>query len=133
LPNASFEEIKESYKRRVLQQHPDKQNTKQDGTLSNSKVFQDLQQAWEILRDSTSREKYDKERQILIKKEELPVDGELDLDDMIFNELTETYSYGCRCGDKFLVNLQQLEDGVEHINCSSCSLTKRLLYEEVVD
>mmetsp|Transcript_34760 Transcript_34760/g.74151 ORF Transcript_34760/g.74151 Transcript_34760/m.74151 type:complete len:85 (+) Transcript_34760:437-691(+) len=32
------------------------------------------------------------------------------------------YRYGCRCGDSFELSLEQLQSGINAIECSSCSL-----------
>jgi|GEM_PF-529274 len=56
-PNASQEEIKKAFRKLALQYHPDK-NTSPDA----SRRFQQIQQAWEVLKDRRSRNAYNYRR-----------------------------------------------------------------------
>ena len=55
-PTATEEEIKRQYRRRAMQLHPDRN---QDDPLATEK-FQQLSEAYEILKDPAKRERYDK-------------------------------------------------------------------------
>ena len=52
--NASFSEIKDAYRNLIIQHHPDKGG--------NKNIFQKIQDAWAVLRDSELRRKYDAEK-----------------------------------------------------------------------
>ena len=41
------------------------------------------------------------------------------------------YSTPCRCGGTYSLTEEDLEDGVGIVCCSSCSLSIRVLYQEV--
>jgi hypothetical protein len=60
----------------------------------------------------------------------MPVFAEVDLDDMAFDEETATYSYPCRCSDKFVVSEEELEQGVDTLGCNSCTFVIKLQYEK---
>ena len=53
--NASLEEIKKAYHRKVLENHPDKQNN----SIESKEEFIKIQKAYECLSDKTRRQKYD--------------------------------------------------------------------------
>jgi len=53
---------------------------------------------------------------------------EIEIEDMEFNEETDTYYYPCPCGDKFQITTQQLTDGEDVAKCPSCSLIIRVIY-----
>jgi len=55
-PNASADEIKRAYRRKALELHPDRN---QDDPLATEK-FQQLGDAYEILKDPSKRERYDR-------------------------------------------------------------------------
>ena len=60
----------------------------------------------------------------------------VDLDEMMYNELTEEWAKDCRCGLKrgYIVREEQLEkaaedgDGEVYIGCEGCSLWIRVLF-----
>ncbi len=51
--DAEADEIKDAYRRRVKETHPDRRS-------GNEEEFREIQRAWEILRDDRKRERYDK-------------------------------------------------------------------------
>lgn len=55
--NASAEEIKRAYRRKALEWHPDKH--KGDGKRQAEQKFKEINQAYEVLRDSQKRQAYD--------------------------------------------------------------------------
>lgn len=54
---------------------------------------------------------------------------EIEIEDMIFDKETETYSYPCPCGDKFMISLEELLDGEEIGTCPSCTLRIRIIFD----
>ncbi|TPX64245.1 hypothetical protein CcCBS67573_g08459 [Chytriomyces confervae] len=59
------------------------------------------------------------------------VNGEVDLDDMAYNADSGTFQSSCRCSGRYVVSEQDLEDGVEVVSCTTCSLRIRVLYSVV--
>ncbi|PRP77930.1 diphthamide biosynthesis protein 3 [Planoprotostelium fungivorum] len=63
---------------------------------------------------------------------------EVEIEDLEFDEDSETFYYPCPCGDRFQVTLEELKSGEEIARCPSCSLLIRIIYspedlEEVED
>lgn len=54
---------------------------------------------------------------------------EIEIEDMEFDEETETYYYPCPCGDRFQITKEELESGEEAATCPSCSLIIRVIYD----
>ena len=54
---------------------------------------------------------------------------EIEIEDMDFDEETQAYYYPCPCGDKFVIELADLEDGEDIATCPSCSLMIRIIYD----
>ena len=116
-PSATFEEIKDVYRKLVVQQHPDKGGNKES--------FQLIQEAWSVLRDPSLRRKYDAEQLASdIKSFEGIIAAEVPLDDFEYDEVDEVYSYACRCGDFYEIEYEDLLDGVKILSCNSIALGK---------
>lgn len=56
---------------------------------------------------------------------------EIDLDEMEEAEEGDKWSSPCRCGDHYLITLNDLEEGLSVVQCAGCSLCVRIIYEEV--
>jgi diphthamide biosynthesis protein 3 len=52
---------------------------------------------------------------------------EIEIEDMDYDEIEETYYFPCPCGDKFQITLEDLQNGEEIGTCPSCSLIIRLV------
>ena len=149
--DASYDEIRASYKTTILSSHPDKLQKNPEAFEPHDK-FLDVQKAWEVLSDSKLRANYDKElrasrHEVEVADDEIRVE-EMSVED--FDELKE-YFYQCRCGDYFSVSASDLErmgfsfdenGGVIRLHsstdrapasillpCGSCSLKIRLLID----
>ncbi|XP_050215494.1 uncharacterized protein LOC126666691 isoform X3 [Mercurialis annua] len=152
--NASYEEIRASYRLAILNYHPDKlkQNTHQ---TSNPQYelearFLNVQKAWDILGNERSRRVYDSELRAL--RNDSGVSEDLGLDDMMMEDSGEMLDlfYQCRCGDFFSIDSLELgkmgfkllrdENKISFeatdalsvpasvvLSCGSCSLQVRLL------
>lgn len=142
--DASYEEIRVSYRTAILNSHPDKLNSDHE----TGERFLRVQKAWEILSDPKSRTAYDNELRDL--RQDVVASEDIGLDDMIIEdagEVMELY-YQCRCGDNFLVDSLELNqmgytlmrDGTGIflrtpdalpasivLPCGSCSLLVRLM------
>lgn len=152
--DASYEEIRASYRTAILNLHPDKL-LKSSETSSSDQTpgdrFLRVHKAWEILSNSSSRSVYDNElrssRQDALAAE---VAEDISLEDMTVEDAGEALElfYQCRCGDYFSIDSEELEkmgysllrdgsdislDTVEALPgsvilpCGSCSLKARLL------
>jgi diphthamide biosynthesis protein 4 len=112
--NSSIEDIRIAYHAAILQSHPDKQGTCDQGH------FILVQQAWEVLRDLGSRSLYDACLKLTVERcsrgrilEELSQD-EVDSD-----------GFSCRCGGKAIPDTSAALPQI--IECDSCSLRYRLV------
>ncbi|XP_042463782.1 DPH4 homolog [Zingiber officinale] len=151
--DASYEEIRVSYKSAILNSHPDKVYNKSDSSRNYQEPkqeFLDVQKAWEVLSDVKLKAIYDKELQASREILELPA-NEIELGDMTLENDGDSQQllYECRCGDYFLITsldlkemgilldavTLQLHSSIDSapisvlIPCSSCSLRVRLIID----
>ncbi|XP_010524539.1 PREDICTED: DPH4 homolog [Tarenaya hassleriana] len=147
--DASYEEIRASYRSAILHSHPDKLTNSHE--TSSDDRFLKIQKAWEILGDANQRAVYN--YNLLSSRQEDGVTAdEIRIEDMAVEnggeggEVLELY-YQCRCGDYFSVDSSELEtmgfelsrgDGCVHVRrpgeltasvvlpCGSCSLKVRM-------
>ncbi|KAK0064637.1 DPH3 isoform X2 [Biomphalaria pfeifferi] len=54
---------------------------------------------------------------------------EIEIEDMEYDEDTETYYYPCPCGDRFEISKEELENGEDVAKCPSCSLLIKVVYD----
>ncbi|XP_064636708.1 diphthamide biosynthesis protein 3-like [Lineus longissimus] len=54
---------------------------------------------------------------------------EIEIEDMEYDEDTETYYYPCPCGDRFEITREDLESGEDVATCPSCSLIVKVIYD----
>ncbi|KAF2314509.1 hypothetical protein GH714_027145 [Hevea brasiliensis] len=114
--DASYEEIRTSYRVAILNYHPDKlQNTRQMSHVLNEVQdrFLKIQKAWEILGNSKLRAVYDSELRASRKDrgDGVGVAAEdVNLEDMEIEDGGEVLElfYQCRCGDYFSVDSLEL-------------------------
>lgn len=115
--SASYEELKANYQKLVKQFHPDKCTDKE--TASNYR-FQEIDNAWKILRDPESRKQYDA---TLLQEdlEERPlIYAEVTANELEFNSDRVAY-FACRCGSNFVINREDLVAKPIIIECSECT------------
>lgn len=53
---------------------------------------------------------------------------EIEIEDMEYEEETESYYYSCPCGDKFEISKEELANGEDIAHCPSCSLILKVIY-----
>ncbi|CAA3024218.1 Hypothetical predicted protein [Olea europaea subsp. europaea] len=149
--DASSDEIRTCYRTAILSYHPDKmQTTSHTSNPANElgRRFLEVQRAWEILGDSKSRALYDNELQS--SRQDSATADDIRLEDLSIEEVGDIFelSYGCRCGDYFLIDSLELSDmgypllkngskivlqapksppASVVLPCGSCSLKVRLL------
>lgn len=151
--DASHDEVRKTYRSAILNYHPDKHQTTRESSKPEQESrnrFLELQRAWEILSDPTSRALYDNELRTL--RQDAVTAEDVSLEDLSIEDAEDCLelSYPCRCGDFFSVNCSELEEmgcrlsrnggkisvqtpgsvGVSVIlPCGSCSLKVRLLLD----
>ncbi|XP_060598388.1 diphthamide biosynthesis protein 3-like [Ruditapes philippinarum] len=54
---------------------------------------------------------------------------EVEIEDMEYDEETETYYYPCPCGDRFEITKDDLMTGEDVAKCPSCSLLIKVIYD----
>uniref|UniRef100_A0A3Q3XG78 J domain-containing protein n=1 Tax=Mola mola TaxID=94237 RepID=A0A3Q3XG78_MOLML len=117
----SAQQLRHRYQQLVLQYHPDRVRG-QGSSESAVKKFLELDAAWRILRDESSRRQYDmqlRERQL---KQDWPVDSTVCLEDMSWDEGENVFTFSCRCGGAFI----EKQRGVV-VCCDTCSLSLYLV------
>ena len=55
---------------------------------------------------------------------------EVEIEDMIYDEVEQIYTYPCPCGDRFIISLEELLDGEDIAPCPSCTLRIRVIFDE---
>lgn len=56
---------------------------------------------------------------------------EIELEDLTYHPSLLLYTYPCPCGDQFEICLSDMRDGEEIAMCPSCSLTIRVIFDQV--
>eukprot|EP01134_Creolimax_fragrantissima_P005851 CFRG5851T1 len=136
--------IRSSYQRLILIHHPDKASKSHPQTETNNiksfssedsingsneaNFFMRIQAAYAVLRDPEQKRVYDAQLSNVGLRQAHPGNGELDLDDMDYDEEEDTFIHSCRCGGEYMVSGQELEDNMDVVQCSQCSLSVRILY-----
>ncbi|QRV94872.1 DnaJ domain protein [Ceratobasidium sp. AG-Ba] len=138
--------IKQAYRAALLRAHPDKHTQLWGQKLAVPAVaVTQLQEAFRTLSDPKLRKAYDqlleegKGKVTLTAVVQRPA-HEVSLDEFIEDEITKDdgdvtsmWSYVCRCGGRFIIEEEQLEDGIHYVGCNGCSEVVWVGYEEVDD
>uniref|UniRef100_A0A2L2Y887 Putative chaperone protein dnaj n=1 Tax=Parasteatoda tepidariorum TaxID=114398 RepID=A0A2L2Y887_PARTP len=114
---ASREELKSCYHNLVREHHPDKSSS-QDG--SN---FCQIQEAWEVLSDDNRRRQYDAEIKAAELKTVHPVQEEVSLHEMLFDQDLKQYQKSCRCGGSYVFDESDVCEQYLLVDCDNCSLS----------
>jgi diphthamide biosynthesis protein 4 len=109
--DASYEEIRTNYRSAILNSHPDKlQKTCETSNPDREarERFLEVQRAWEILSNSSSRAIYDSE--LRASRQDAVVADDVSLEDMMVEDTGEAFElfYQCRCSDYFSVDSLEL-------------------------
>ncbi|OPB43178.1 KTI11, involved in diphthamide synthesis [Trichoderma guizhouense] len=59
----------------------------------------------------------------------LSIYDEIEIEDMTFDEVLQTYFYPCPCGDRFQIAIDDLRDEQDIAVCPSCSLMIRIIFD----
>ncbi|XP_021541008.1 dnaJ homolog subfamily C member 24 isoform X1 [Neomonachus schauinslandi] len=109
--------------------HPDKQSADVPaGTVEECiQKFIEIDQAWKILGNEETKKEYDLQRHEEDLRNMGPVDAQVYLEEMCWNEDDHSFSLSCRCGGKYSVSKDEAEE-VTLISCDTCSLIIELLH-----
>ena len=131
-------EVKQAYRRALLQHHPDKATT---ATGTPDVTVDDIALAYKTLADAKLRAEYDSWLQSAAEDGSLSAPRPrhtgletVDLDDLTYETLVGEWSRGCRCGDEKGFSLsereleQQAKEGEVIVGCKGCSLWLRVLF-----
>ena len=159
--DANTAEVRKAYQALALQLHPDKRASADAGEpagTGDAVTFQQLQDAWETLRDEGSRAAYVSPHcpgsggrrhlwgllctvcaRVRVQDESYRLGeqaaeahlAEVDLDDMEYDESQACFIWPCRCSSRFIVRESQLEEQLDTFECDTCALKIRVLYEFV--
>lgn len=149
----SNDALKASYRRTLLQHHPDKASTQRSQgdekghlALIDRFTVDQIVQAYETLSDPVSREAYnqrlDKARRDTVvsqqtdaKKFAASTTETFDLEELNYEDDKQLWVRSCRCGDSYQVTEAQLEkaatDGEIIVGCHGCSLSIRVMFQVV--
>jgi diphthamide biosynthesis protein 4 len=122
---ATDDQIKQAYRRALLVNHPDKSKGAAQHHLS------ELREAFQILISAEDRSEYDRILQTSRNKTAKRPLLSISLDD--FTEDQDTWSYKCRCGNKFTVTYAELEQDVHILECNGCSESIYIEYHLATD
>lgn len=55
---------------------------------------------------------------------------EVEIEDFVYDEETNTFTYPCPCGDMFTITCEELLKGEDVAECPSCSLLVKVIYNK---
>lgn len=117
--DASYDEIKRKYHDLILKCHPDKGDSSDNGNNS----FQEIDEAWKVLRDPIKRKAYDEDMRQRRLEEQNLMFGTFKLNELNYDSSTETYSCVCKCGGVYSFTRQGSEEFDSClVGCEQCSL-----------
>lgn len=132
--DSTHHEIKHSYQKLALKYHPDKhaQNEElpHDAANDYSSLFIKLQKAWEILGNPETRNEFNARWKDHCIAQDWPVQEELDISDFDFDEDSECYIYGCRCGSDYVLTTKDVFFKMDYVSCDICSLCVKVEYKD---
>ncbi|XP_051978948.1 dnaJ homolog subfamily C member 24-like isoform X2 [Xyrauchen texanus] len=124
-PTDDIQEMKQKYQKLILTFHPDKQRpgVSEREAEQHLQRFIDVDQAWKILSNEESRNKYNLQLRAHELKQSWPVDDHITLNDMNWDNDAECYTYSCRCGGEFILDKEEMQEAETVVCCDSCSLS----------
>ncbi|CAJ1057319.1 dnaJ homolog subfamily C member 24 [Xyrichtys novacula] len=138
-PSDSVQQLRHRYQQLARQYHPDRLGGAcSSETESAVKKFLEVDAAWRILSDQDTRREYDLQKRAQELKQDWPVDSVVHLEDMTWDQDERVYTYSCRCGGRFDVSAEEVEEETERkpqddereemhrgvvVCCDTCSLS----------
>ncbi|XP_073916737.1 dnaJ homolog subfamily C member 24-like [Castor canadensis] len=128
-PSAHMSDLKQKYQKLILMYHPDKQSTDVPAETVEECIqkFIEIDQAWKILGNEETKKEYDLQQHADELRNMGPVDAQVYLEEMTWNQDDQSFSLSCRCGGKYTISKDEAED-VNLIACDTCSLVIELLH-----
>ncbi|XP_014969999.1 dnaJ homolog subfamily C member 24 isoform X1 [Macaca mulatta] len=125
-PSANMSDLKEKYQKLVLMYHPDKQSTDVSaGTVEECvQKFIEIDQAWKILGNEETKREYDLQRCEDDLRNIGPVDAQVYLEEMSWNEDDHSFYLSCRCGGKYSVSKDEAEEAISSMHYTSIMTMK---------
>ena len=131
---ATFVEIKQAYRGLLLKHHPDK--TTSPNSVPGIDIYL-LKRAYEILFDPKSREEYDSllrkpSPHAEIRAQSTPRPAQvvsIDLWDEVECDKEMTWTFPCRCGNRYVLREGDIENDVHLVPCEGCSESVYVGYE----
>uniref|UniRef100_UPI0037E8AE91 dnaJ homolog subfamily C member 24 n=1 Tax=Semicossyphus pulcher TaxID=241346 RepID=UPI0037E8AE91 len=113
-PSDSAQQLRHRYQQLALQYHPDRLGGACSSEAESAvKKFLEVDAAWRILSDQSSRRQYDLQRRAQELKQDWPVDSTVYLEDMTWDQDEFVYTYTCRCGGRFDVSEEEVEEDTQ--------------------
>ncbi|XP_068595919.1 dnaJ homolog subfamily C member 24 [Brachionichthys hirsutus] len=128
----SAQQLRHRYQQLALQCHPDRVA---GGGSAAAEKFLEVDAAWKVLRDESSRRRYDLQRRAVELKQDGPVDCTVSLEDMSWDQGECAYSHCCRCGGGFSISQEEVDEEEQRkqsheeeqrgmlVRCDTCSLS----------
>ncbi|XP_068580055.1 dnaJ homolog subfamily C member 24 [Cebidichthys violaceus] len=108
-PSDSVQQLRHRYQQLALQYHPDRLGGGSSSEAeSGVKKFLEVDAAWRILSDHSTRRQYDLQRRAQELKQDWPVDSTVYLENMTWEQDERVYTYSCRCGGGFNVSEEEV-------------------------
>lgn len=145
--SATGHELKQAYRRALLQHHPDKSadtDTREQLSTPAKYTIDQITTAYKTLSDPTAKVEYDRglsvrpatDRYDKQTHDQVFYSGldTIDLDDLEYDDATNSWWRACRCGQErgFVVTEDQLDkharDGELVTGCRGCSLWLKVLF-----
>ncbi|KAM4018196.1 dnaJ homolog subfamily C member 24 isoform 1-T3 [Anomaloglossus baeobatrachus] len=126
-PSDSLAQLKQKYQKLALLYHPDKQHRHiSEEDKEGARKFIEISEAWKILGNEETKRAYDLQRRDGEMSLSFPVDNQIHVEEMIWDEEEEHFSFPCRCGGQYIAVESDLQQ-TSFINCDSCSLIVEVL------
>lgn len=127
-PTASYEEIRQKYKLLIVKFHPDKCGSNEKDAQGK---FRSVQEAWEVLRDATSRKHYDEQQQSTKLLFSSFVNETVGYEELELDAAENNLQHRCRCGGVYALSIDEAQRLFQpasdrrscvQIQCTGCSL-----------